>query len=158
MKNRSARLFTLLLMLCLTIPAIAQHDDHEHGQHEMHAAGELELQRPETGKWASDASLRQGMSGIRDAFRTHHADYQAGEYDAQRAASLADAVEAKVNHMFANCRLPAEADAELHKLLAASLAAVRTLRESDQPHQGLHRLHRVLQAYPEYFEHPGWRE
>lgn len=132
----------------------AQDETHEHAA--PHAEAGLDLKAPEQGKWASDESLRQGMSELRAAFEPQHAAYRDGEFDAEQAGELADAIETQVNFMFANCRLPADADAELHKLLAAALGAARSLREADDPHEGLHQLHRVLQAYPEYFDHPGW--
>lgn len=153
-------LITPLLALVLALAnvnfAAAQSEQHEHDQHAAQDAGELDLARPDSGKWASDESLRQGMSELKAAFEPRHAAYQRGDFDAGRAAELADTIEEKVNFMIANCKLPAAADAELHKLLAAALGAAETLRASDDPHQGLHRLHRVLQAYPEYFKHPGW--
>jgi hypothetical protein len=158
MKHRSILLLVFMLTLGAGSLAYAQQGQHEHGHEEMHASGELELQRPETGKWRSDESLRQGMSELKAAFEPAHEAYGNDAFGAGEAVQLADTIEQKVNFMFANCRLPAEADAELHKLLAASLDAARMLRESDEPHRGLHRLHRVLQAYPEHFEHPDWAD
>lgn len=162
MKTTIHGLTLLILMLALSVPAVARQGEHEHeheGEHDhqaMEAGAELDLERPESGKWASDASLREGMAKIRDAFEPAHQAYRSDEFDAGLAAELADTVEQQVNFMFANCRLPADADAELHKLLAASLGAARSLRVPDKLHQGLHQLHEVLQAYDEYFDHPGW--
>lgn len=156
MPDPSTVLLVAALTLALNGTAMAQHEEHQHGHHETHAGGELELERPETGRWASDQSLRQGMSGLKAAFEPAHAAYRNESFDREQAAALADTIEQKVNFMFANCRLPADADAELHKLLAAALGAAKSLRESDDLHQGLHGLHRVLQSYGDYFEHPGW--
>lgn len=162
MKTTIHGLTLLILLFALAVPAAARQGEHEHeheGAHDhqaMEAGAHLDLERPETGKWASDASLREGMAGIRDAFEPAHESYRSDEFDAASAAELADTVEQQVNFMFANCQLPADADAELHKLLAAALGAARSLRESDDLHQGLHQLHEVLQAYGEYFDHPGW--
>lgn len=156
MKTTIYRIIAFTLLAVLAAPVLAQYEAQAHDHEAMHGSDELDLQRPDEGKWASDESLRQGMTEMRSAFKPHHAAYKEGNFDAQKAADLADSVEGKVNFMFANCRLPAEADAELHKLLAAALGAARSLRESDEPHEGLHQLHRVLQAYPEYFQHPDW--
>lgn len=156
MRNTLFRIAALGLLVLLAAPVAAQSEDHEHDHGAMHGSGELDLQRPDDGKWASDTSLRQGMSDLRKAFRPAHDAYRNDRFDAEQAAELADAVEEAVNFMFANCQLPADADAELHKLLAAALGAEKSLRESDDLHEGLHRLHRVLQAYGEHFEHPGW--
>lgn len=156
MKYGSNALFAILITLGPSGVAGAQQADHEHGHHEMHASAQLDLQRPQSGQWASDESLRQGMSELKAAFEPAHAAYRDESFDAGRASELADTIEEKVNFMFANCRLPADADAELHKLLAGALGAAKSLRESDDRHEGLHQLHRVLQTYGDYFEHPGW--
>lgn len=158
MKITHFRIAALGLLLLLATPVAAQSEGQEHDHEAMHSSGELNLQRPDEGKWASDASLRQGMSELRSAFEPAHDAYRSGEFDTEQAVDLADAVEEAVNFMFANCRLPAEADAELHRLLAATLGAAKTLRRSDDPHRGLHQLHRVLKAYPKYFEHQGWTD
>lgn len=158
MQRLTPTICAAVLAVAVSVQAAAEEQAHEHEQHE-HAAqadGALDLALPDSGKWASDESLRQGMAELNAAFEPHHAAYQAGEFDSGQAAELADTIEEKVNFMFANCKLPAAADAELHKLLAAALGASRSLRESDDLHQGLHQLHQVLKAYPEHFEHPGW--
>lgn len=157
MKTTVMPILIVLLGLGAVVPSPAQDEAQDHSHDEMHAAGALDLRKPESGKWASDESLRRGMSELRDAFDRHHGEFKVGEFDSGDAALLADQAEEQVRFMFANCALPPEADAELHKLLAATLGAARTLRQSDEPHLGLHRLHQVLQAYPKYFEHPGWR-
>lgn len=149
-------LLTFLLALASANFATAQDEQHNHDQHAAAHSGELDLARPESGKWASDKSLRQGMSELKAAFEPHHAAYQSGDFDARQAAELADTIQEKVNFMIAHCNLPTAADAELHKLLAAALGAAQTLRESDDQHEGLHQLHRVLLTYPEFFDHPDW--
>jgi hypothetical protein len=156
MTRKLTLIFILAVAGTMTAHAQDQSPEHEREHHAAHGGAELDLARPDSGKWASDESLRQGMSELRSAFESHHTDYKEGNFDAGRAAELADSVEENVNFMFANCRLPADADAELHKLLAAALGAAQSLRESDNPHEGLHQLHQVLKAYPEFFDHPGW--
>lgn len=118
--------------------------------------GDLTLQLNDGERWATDESLRTGMTDIRSAFEVRHREYENGTFNTEDAASLADTIEERVNFMIANCKLPPAADAELHKLLAASLTAAGTLRKADDPHTGLHALHQVLNTYPRYFDHPGW--
>jgi hypothetical protein len=157
MKNRVIACLAAAALLGLAAAAGAQEADHAQADHSMHASGELELQRPaDRNKWESDESLREGMRRLSAAFEAHHAAYREDRFGSEQAEQLAASIDDAVNFMFANCRLPADADAELHKLLAAALGAARHLRESDEPHRGLHRLQRVLQAYPDHFEHPDW--
>ena len=135
--------------------AFAQPDDHDHHHH--HATGaELALELYDGERWVTDESLRMGMNEIHQHFDTAHDAYRAGQLEHESAVVLADQVDEQVQFIFAHCNLPDEADAELHKLLAATLSATRTLRESDDVHDGLHALHQVLASYGEYFDHPDW--
>ncbi len=162
MNKPLAVLFAGALMLALS-PVLAEdhaahHDDHHH--HHAEGVDLLDLQRSdsESGLWATDEPLREGMDGLKAAFEPMHSAFRNDEFDAEQASELADQINAQVNFMIVNCSLPPEPDAELHKLLAASLGAARSLRESDDLHDGLHQLHQVLQVYPEYFDHPGWTD
>ncbi len=151
------RALTLCLATLLMAGALAADvDDHHHHHHHGDVA-DLELKHDEHGeRWPTDGPLRQGMDDIHAAFDQAHGDYRADRLDRQGAAELADEVEEQVRFIFANCALPADADAELHKLLAAALGAASTLREDDDVHAGLHELHTALKVYGEYFDHPGW--
>ncbi|QOC22192.1 hypothetical protein IC757_14395 [Wenzhouxiangella sp. AB-CW3] len=155
--TRSLPIRAILFAACLAagmIQAAAEPEDHHHHHH--HHDGELELALNNGERWGTDESLRTGMDGIFEAFAQAHDAYRSGALNSKGAASLADQVDEQVQFIFANCNLPADADAELHKLLAATFGATATLRESDDPHDGLHQLHAVLKAYGEHFEHPGW--
>lgn len=146
-----------ILALVVLVPsgiAAGPNDDHHHHHHGDVAELELDLNNGE--RWATDASLRQGMDRIHAAFDRARDDYRADRLDREGAAALADEVEEQVRYIFANCALPADADAELHKLLAAALGAASTLREDEDVYAGLHEVHTVLQAYGEHFDHSGW--
>jgi hypothetical protein len=149
---------TLSLATLLSAATVAAaHDDHHHHHHHHGDVADLELKHDEHGeRWATDGPLRQGMDNILAAFEQAHGDFRDDGLDRQGAAALADEVEDQVRFIFANCALPADADAELHKLLAAILGAAATLREDDDVHAGLHQLHSALKIYGEYFDHPGW--
>jgi hypothetical protein len=116
--NRAARLLCLVAasFLCLVtvLPAAAQ---TEHA-HEHAGAAVANLQLDAGHKWATDASLRTGMAGIRSAFDADHPAIHAGkETDAQYAA-LADRVQSLVSSSVADCHLPEKADANLHYVIA----------------------------------------
>jgi hypothetical protein len=156
MEMKTLALTLSLVTLLVVATVAAAHDDHHHHHHHGDVA-DLELTHDEHGeRWATDAALRQGMDSIHAAFDQAHGDFRADRFDRQGAAGLADEVEDQVRFIFANCALPADADAELHKLLAAILGAAATLREDEDVHAGLHQLHSALKIYGEYFDHPGW--
>ena len=148
--------FTLALGLLVSSGTVASPDDDHHHHHGNVA--ELELHLDDGERWATDGPLRQGMDRIHGAFDRAHADYRSDRLHREGAAALAEEVEEQVRYIFANCALPADADAELHKLLAAVLGAASTLRTDEDVHSGLHELHTVLKTYGEYFDHPGWPE
>ncbi|MEX2517516.1 MAG: hypothetical protein WD572_11525 [Gammaproteobacteria bacterium] len=145
-----------LLALATAVSAQPVHDSgHDRHQHTA-TSGVLALQLNDAERWATDESLRTGMAGIRTVFKVRHAEYDNDAFGPEEAAALATTVEERVDFMIANCELPPAADAELHKLLAAALAAADTLRTGADPHAGLHRLHQVLDSYGTHFDHPGW--
>lgn len=162
MKNLLALLAAVMLAVSGMTAAQYEHEsqskDKEARHHEHDQQGELALQHDNGERWATDEPLRRGMEGIRDAFARNHRAFKDGDFDRADAVDLADSVQKQVDFMFANCELPPKADAELHKLLAATIGATQSLRQDDDLHTGLHQLHQVIRTYPEYFDHSGWDE
>jgi hypothetical protein len=142
---------SVLLGLALPLGAGAQ-SEHDHQHHDVGGLTALQLDQGE--RWATDAPLQQGMQQIRDAFERRHAGFHDGSMSAQDYAQLAAELGQSIDHIFAHCKLPPAADAELHKLLAAMMGARAKLSAAES--EGMHELHRALLAYPKYFEHPGW--
>jgi hypothetical protein len=131
----------------------AEHED-EHASHAA-AVGELALTLDHGKRWDTDESLRAGMASINKAFHENHDAYHDGHLTAAQARALADRVDASVRDIIAKCKLTPAADAELHKVLAATLGAVNVLRSAEFG-PGMPRLHEALLAYGQYFNHPGW--
>lgn len=158
--NRSVRwpglLVTGLLCLASVAPAQAQ-SVHEH-EHAGAAVASIKLDAGH--KWTTDASLRTAMADIRKAFDADHPAIHAGkESDAQYDA-LASQIEARVNFIVANCRLPPAADANLHYVIADLLQGVNLMRGKDPArprHDGAALVHGALIAYGKYFDDPEWR-
>ena len=123
LKNLLATLASLSLLAMAPNFALAQ---HEHQQHKMHGSGGAvaQLQLKDGQKWQTDASLRSSMASIRAAFDADHpAIHAAKQTDAQYAA-LATHIDQQVKSIVANCRLPADADANLHFVVADLLQGV----------------------------------
>lgn len=150
--NRVRQILLMGSLLALVTTGVIAQDDHDHD----HAETELALELNDGERWMTDEPLRTGMLNIRQHFDAAHGAYRAGELDRPSAAVLAEQVDEQVQFIFAHCNLPAAADAELHKLLAATLSASRRLRESENVHDGLHDLHQMLESYAQYFDHPDW--
>lgn len=157
MKSRFALMFSsTLFAAALFGGAVFAQDsgaDHEH-----HAAHELELSDNDGHKWATDESLRQGMNSIRSAFRSKLPEFREQALEPGQYEALAGQVEDQLAFMFNNCDLPPDADAQLHRLLAFITGAVADLRSVDERRNGMMSLHKALDAYSAYFDHPGWTD
>jgi hypothetical protein len=163
--NTAARPRFLVVTLAAAALALAttgvhaQHE-HEHGpDHDTATAAIVNLKLDGGEKWPTDAPLRKGMAEILAAFEADHPAIHAGkEADAQYDA-LAGRIEAQVNTIVANCKLPPAADANLHFVIADLLQGAGLMRGADPQrtrHDGAALVHGALRAYGQYFDDPHW--
>jgi hypothetical protein len=148
------------LALLSATPGIAL-AQHEHPQHEMHGsdAAVAQLQLNDGRKWQTDAALRSGMGSVRAAFDADHPAIHAGKQSDAQYAALATHIDQQVKSIVANCRLPADADANLHLVIADLLQGVALMRGEDPQrsrHDGAALVHGALNAYGQYFDDPAW--
>lgn len=111
-------------------------------------------------KWGTDPALREGMGHIRTLVAPRVAAAHGGTMGAAEYAALAGKVEVQVAHIVSNCKLPPEADAMLHIVLADLTAgtdamAGRTAGTTRQ--QGFVQVLSAIDAYGRTFEHPGFQ-
>lgn len=158
LKNLLATLASLTLLATAPNLALAQ---HEHQPQEAHGSGSAvaQLQLKSGQKWQTDAPLRQGMAEIRAAFDADHPAIHAGKQTDDQYAALATRIDQQVKSIVANCRLPADADANLHFIVADLLQGVSLMRGEDTArsrHDGAAMIHGALNAYGQYFNDPAW--
>ena len=158
LKNLLATLASLTLLATAPNLALAQ---HEHQQQEAHGSGSAvaQLQLKDGQKWQTDAPLRLGMANIRAAFDADHPAIHAGKQTDAQYAALATRIDQQVKSIVANCRLPADADANLHFIVADLLQGVSLMRGEDTArsrHDGAAMIHGALNAYGQYFNDPAW--
>ena len=164
-----------LVLACLALPASAgaagagaeqpaatghQAEHHAHGDAAAPLVSRLELDKNGQ-RWPTDASLRAGMADIRAAFDADHPAIHAGRQTDAQYDALAGRIEGHVNTIVAQCKLPPEADAQLHYVVGDLLQGVSLMRGSDPSrtrHDGAHRVHVALNAYGRYFDDPAWAE
>ena len=75
-------------------------------------------------------------------------------------AALATRIDQQVKSIVANCRLPAEADANLHLIVADLLQGISLMRGEDPArsrHDGAALIHGALNAYGKFFDDPAWK-
>ena len=149
-------------LLAVAPPATMAREPGDQAQHAMHGAegAVTQLQLNGTTKWQTDASLRTGMAAIRDAFDADHAAIHAGKQSDAAYAALAAKIEAQVNDIVAHCKLPPQADANLHFVIADLLQGASLMQGTDPAqsrHAGAARVHGALIAYGKYFDDPAWK-
>jgi len=157
--NRSVRRMGLLVAGLLSLANVAPAQAQSAHEHEHVGAAVASMQLDAGHKWATDASLRSGMADIRKAFDADHPAIHAGKQTDAQYDALASGIEARVNFIVANCRLPPAADANLHYVVADLLQGVSLMRGQDPArtrHDGAALVHGALIAYGTYFDDPTW--
>jgi len=148
--------WVVLAAALVALPAsVAWAQDHHHG----HEGGAQTLQLDHGKKWATDAPLREAMTAIRDALQADHPAIHARSQPPAAYEALAQRIDAQIAHIVEQCKLPADADANLHVLLAEIIGGADAMRESDPQvaRAGAVRVIQALNRYPQYFDHPGWK-
>lgn len=138
--------------LALSGPAFAA-TEHAHGGH---GAATIELTLDNGQKWPTDEALRRGMGEMRNAMETSLERIHAGQFTSTDYAALADRLQQQVDYVTANCKLPEEADAQLHIVLAEIIESIDTMRRETDRSQGALKTIAALDAYAEHFDHPNW--
>lgn len=146
----------LVLAGTATTARAAEHDDHHHhAAHDGPAVKNLELNKGK--KWETDAPLRKSMSAIRDELAKAWKPTHDGTYTAAQWAELAKRIETQIGLIVANCRLPPDADAQLHYVIADIAGGATAMKADKDQMNGLIAVFRALNAYPKYFVHDGWK-
>lgn len=126
---------------------------HDHG----HAPA---AKAPAAGqRWATDAALREGMTGMRRALQPQLKAIHDGRLTPAQYAALAADVDRQVTHIVTHCKLPPDADAALHGILADVAQATQALQGKSRlsRRDGAVKLARALDDYGRTFDHPGWQ-
>lgn len=148
-----SNLLLLVPAITLGFVSIAQAGELAHEHHEAVAT---QLHSSEHGGWQTDAPLRRGMSGIRDAVSVALPMVRQGTLRAADVGVLAAVIDENVEFMIANCKLAPQADATLHALLGEIIVGKASLQQNPNDLEGMSRIMKALADYPDYFEHQGW--
>lgn len=128
--------------------------------HAHDAAHPAKLQLDHGRKWATDKPLREGMTRIRGLVAPKLSAAHKGTMSPAEYAALASKVEVEVGNIVANCKLPPEADAMLHLVLADLTAGTDAMAGKAPGVSGQSGFVKVVTAVNEYgrfFDHPGWK-
>lgn len=108
-------------------------------------------------KWRTDEALRRGMSEIRtamvDALPAIHANkFSRGSFD-----ELAGRVQGQIDYVTENCKLPEEADHQLHVVLEQILDGIAVMKADKGRAEGAVKIVQALELYGTHFNHAGWK-
>lgn len=121
---------------------------HDHG----HAESEQELQLDEGKRWATDAPLRKAMGTINESMRQALPAIHENRLDDAQYVQLAEGIRAQVAYMVENCKLSAEADAQLHLIIARLLAGADSMAGAPaERRNGAVSVLGALEDYASYF-------
>lgn len=136
-------------------PALAAGEAHDHG-HASAAAKPL----PAGKRWTTDEALRQGMTEIRHALEPQLGAIHNNKLTPEQYQAIAHKTEEQVAYIVANCKLPADADAALHGIIAEMGEGVEAMsgKSKAKPRDGAVKLLNALNEYGRTFDHPGWKK
>ena len=153
------RIFTVIISSCISLaftsPIQAETGVIDHHNHDTHAASGLSLDHGK--KWQTDAPLRKGMQSINDAVKKAVPAFHHDVLTSKEAEQLAKQVNDQVTYLVTNCKLEPQADAVLHVLIGELLSSAEKLSKDPLSNRGMPGLVKVLQLYPVYFDHQGWK-
>ena len=111
-------------------------------------------------KWATDDLLRKKMIEVRETVTSQFNLIDQGKMTLDDYRAMGATIEQQVVGIVAQCKLPANADATFHFVIADLLTGAATLqgRTKKEPRQGTRMVITALNRYRDYFDQPGWTE
>lgn len=147
-----------LTFICLALALVAPFPATADGSHDHdgHTAGAEKLTLNKGAKWQTDKVLRDGMLAIRDDLGAVLPEIHKSSMAVDRYVVLADRVQGHLDRMTATCRLPPDADTQLHVVLAQVYEGVDAMKKGPDRKAGALAVMQALEDYSRYFVHPGW--
>jgi hypothetical protein len=125
--------------------------------HAGHQATEFVLTLNNGAKWQGDDNMIRGMDAIRSTLAPHVAAVHGGSLSAEQYQALASGITDQVDFMVTNCKLTPETDEQFHMVLGQVLDGVHEMETGPDRAAGAVRIASALNAYGDYFVHPGWQ-
>lgn len=129
---------------------------HAHATHTEH--GRLATLQLNAGKkWQTDEALRQAMANIHRAVAAALPEIHEKRLPAAGYGALAQTVDSEVGNILSHCRLAAEADAQLHLIVADLLAGSEQMAgkaQNTKRRDGALKVIGALEKYATYFDDP----
>jgi len=130
-------------------------NEHRHDNHHVAKQQNISLYNGE--KWPIDTSLHTGMTRIKTSMEKHINAIHNKTFKAEQYSVLAKELQQHLNYLFSHCKLPSDADAQLHILLFRVMQGVEKMQATSEQRTGAIKVIKALQAYPEYFNDNNWQ-
>jgi hypothetical protein len=104
-------------------------------------------------RYATDATLRQEMQGIRSAVEALR-HFEMGHMASPQAVDFATAIEGHVRTIIANCKLPPDADAALHAIIVPLMQNAAALKKDPHDPSSIPAMRDALERYDRQFYDP----
>ncbi len=153
---KSATLIFTAISLALPLATLAA----ESGNHDHHGAAPQKIELNAGKKWATDASLRKGMSAIREQVSAALPAAHEGKLTPEQYEKLGNGLNGQVAYIVQNCKLDPKADAQLHVIIGELGQGIETLEGKQQGKEralGVVQAAQALNTYGKYFDHAGWK-
>ena len=137
----------LAVGLSAAIPPVAAQ------QHEHAPAPAPSTQQAPAQRFATDATLRREMQGIRSAVEAL-GHYEMGHMGAAQAVEFATAIEGHVRTIIAECKLPPDADAALHAIIVPLMQNAGALKQKPEELSAIAPMRSALEQYDRQFFDP----
>lgn len=121
--------------------------------HQYAAAPAPSKQQAPAQRFATDATLRLEMQGIRGAVEAL-AHYEMGHMGEAQAVDFATEIEGHVRTIIANCKLKPDADAALHAIIVPLMQNAVALRQKPQDLSAIPPMRDALERYDRQFYDP----
>ena len=142
------RLTIALLLAAGLAGALSPVAAHEHATAPVASKQQAPAQR-----FATDATLRTEMKGIRSAVDAL-AHYEMGHMGQDQAVEFATSIEGHVNTIVANCKLPPDADAALHAIIVPLVQNAAALKQNPTDLSAIAPMRSALARYDSQFADP----
>ncbi|MDA9433992.1 hypothetical protein [Bradyrhizobium sp. CCBAU 51627] len=108
-------------------------------------------------KWSTEDALRRGMDEIRIAMAQSFAPIYNNVFTPAQYEALATRIQTQIDDVLGNCKLPEQADQQLHLVLEQVIEGAADMKTEVGRDRGTIKIVRALAQYGKYFDHAGWQ-
>lgn len=150
-------LFISTIILLLSGLITTQQVTASEHKHDNHHSQQVMMQLNNGAKWPIDDSLHKGMNSIKSSMEANISAIHYKNFKSKQYQTLANEIKVHLVYLFENCKLPTDADAQLHILLFKIMQGSEQMQELGDQRGGAIEIIKALQQYPQYFADSNWQ-